>query len=96
MDHFLAYLSLDCSSMRIDKSYIRLFISYSLCSDAIGSSLAAFRAGMPPAKTPTINDKLNPTAIDHNGTINGNLKTVAALKANATPNPTPINNKPVN
>ena len=76
--------------MKIDKSYIMLFISYSLCSDAIRSSLAAFRAGIPPTKRPTISDKLNPIAIDHNGTINGNLKIVAALNANATPDPTPI------
>jgi hypothetical protein len=63
---------------------------YSLRSAVIGSSLAALRAGMTPAATPTTIESPNPITTDHTETTNGNLKARELTKAIRIPPPAPM------
>ena len=56
----------------------------------MGSSFAAFLAGMTPATRPTAVDKPNPSNTELVETMKGNLKAVAATKVIPTPIAMPI------
>ncbi len=56
----------------------------------MGSSLAAFRAGMTPATKPTKNESPKPTMTDHTEMTKGNLAIVAAPNAIEMPENMPI------
>lgn len=65
-------------------------ITQSLRKAAIGSSLAALRAGITPAIKPTTNERLKPTTIDNTEMTKGNLKIIAAPKAIEIPENIPM------